>query len=101
MTDLTPNNLSYLSDAEFNSLCPQGKDAPGREPMTLKSLEDHNKETLGWFEPTKLKFKVVNGIACPNCGAELFDTNAFQPLLSWPPQYRIHCESCDYQGTRY
>ena len=73
---------------------------PEQTPM-LKSLEGHNKETLGLFGPTKLECKVKNGIACPNCGAELFDTNVFQQLLSWPPQYRVHCESCDYQGTRY
>ena len=34
MTDLIPNDLSHLSDAEFNSLCPQGEHAPGREPLS-------------------------------------------------------------------
>jgi hypothetical protein len=29
MTDLTPNDLSQLSDEEFNALCPQGHHAPG------------------------------------------------------------------------
>jgi hypothetical protein len=29
MTDLTPNDLSHLSDEEFNELCPQGYHAPG------------------------------------------------------------------------
>jgi hypothetical protein len=29
MTDLTPNDLSHLSDDEFNALCPQGHHAPG------------------------------------------------------------------------
>lgn len=29
MTDLTPNDLSHLSDEEFNALCPQGYHAPG------------------------------------------------------------------------
>jgi hypothetical protein len=32
MTDLTPNDLSYLSDEEFNALCPQGYHATGDEP---------------------------------------------------------------------
>ena len=32
MTDLTPNDLSHLSDEEFNALCPQGEHAPGPEP---------------------------------------------------------------------
>lgn len=34
MTDLTPNDLSHLSDAEFHALCPQGEHAPGHEPLS-------------------------------------------------------------------
>jgi hypothetical protein len=34
MTDLSPNDLSHLSDAEFHSLCPQGEHAPGPEPLS-------------------------------------------------------------------
>ena len=34
MADLTPNDLSHLSDEEFNALCPQGEHAPGREPLS-------------------------------------------------------------------
>jgi hypothetical protein len=34
MTDHKPNDLSHLSDAEFNSLCPQGEHAPGLEPLS-------------------------------------------------------------------
>lgn len=34
MTDLTPNDLSHLSDEEFNALCPQGEHAPGAEPLS-------------------------------------------------------------------
>jgi hypothetical protein len=29
MTDHIPNDLSHLSEEEFNSLCPQGEHAPG------------------------------------------------------------------------
>lgn len=74
---------------------------PEQPPAHLKSLEAHNKQTLGIWGPTKLECKVKNGIACPNCGAELFDSNVFVKLSTHPPQYRIHCESCDYQGMRY
>ena len=35
MTDLTPNDLSHLSDEEFNALAPQGYHAPG--PATALS----------------------------------------------------------------
>lgn len=34
MTDLTPNDLSHLSDEECNALCPQGEHAPGAEPLS-------------------------------------------------------------------
>jgi hypothetical protein len=34
MTDHIPNDLSHLSDAEFNALCPQGEHAPGPEPLS-------------------------------------------------------------------
>jgi hypothetical protein len=34
MTDHIPNDLSHLSEEEFNSLCPQGEHAPGPEPAT-------------------------------------------------------------------
>lgn len=47
MTDLTPNDLSHLSDEEFNALCPQGYHAPGPEPLSpaaeavLDAVFDH------------------------------------------------------------
>ena len=34
MDDLSPNDLSHLSDEEFNALCPQGEHAPGPEPLS-------------------------------------------------------------------
>jgi hypothetical protein len=34
MTDHLPNDLSHLSDAEFNALCPQGEHAPGPQPLS-------------------------------------------------------------------
>lgn len=34
MSDLTPNDLSHLSDDEFNALCPHDAHAPGPEPLS-------------------------------------------------------------------
>lgn len=79
----------------------QSEQPEPEQPPVLESLDEHNKRALGIFGPTKLECKVKNGIACPNCGAELFDSDVFVKLSSHPPQYRTHCESCDYQGTRY
>ena len=39
MTDLTPNDLSHLSDEEFIALCPQGYHAPGPEPLSPGAQE--------------------------------------------------------------
>jgi hypothetical protein len=40
MTDLTPNDLSDLSDKEFNSLAPQGYHATGSvEPLSLAAQQ--------------------------------------------------------------
>ena len=37
MTDHIPNDLSHLSDAEFNALCPQGEHAPGPAMTDISS----------------------------------------------------------------
>jgi DNA-directed RNA polymerase subunit RPC12/RpoP len=43
---------------------------------------------------------VLNGIACPECGEELYDSNPTQELESFPPQMEIACVHCNYTGTR-
>ncbi len=43
---------------------------------------------------------IPNSIACPDCGAELVDTNRGVVLTSLPPQYAIHCPSCPFTGNR-
>ena len=54
MTDLTPNDLSHLSDAEFQSLCPQGEHAPGPEPLSpaqvIAKAFDDRYELMGPLE---------------------------------------------------
>jgi hypothetical protein len=59
MTDLTPNDLSHLSDEEFNALCPQGHHATGpAKPLSpaaqavkdavLALYADQNVHKFGW-----------------------------------------------------
>ena len=43
---------------------------------------------------------VPNGIACPECGKELYDSDPTQELESYPPQKKIKCVHCNYEGTR-
>lgn len=63
----------------------------------MKTLQEHNAEIFRRLQPRK----TGNGIACPNCGKELFDSDNSMALTTNPIQYLIHCESCDYKGTRY
>ncbi len=62
--------------------------------MTLKSLEEHNEER------SDVRVEASNGIACPECGAELYDARPHQALTSNPLQKRTHCSGCDYAGYR-
>jgi len=61
----------------------------------LETLEKHN-----WRATTFFSGPVRNGIACPDCGSELMDSNPSMCLTSHPPQWAIHCPGCGYAGTR-
>ena len=51
MTDLTPNDLSHLSDADFHALCPQGEHAPGPEPLSPAALSPAAQAMYdAWYE---------------------------------------------------
>ena len=62
----------------------------------LKSLQEHNKESMRLF--FKQNTPQPNGIACPKCGAELVDTDPNVVLTSYPPQKHVGCLKCDYTG---
>ena len=63
-------------------------------------------KTLGEFnEDKRREYEVArkprpNGIACPECGAELWDSNPMVMLTSYPPQMNVCCSACDYRGYR-
>lgn len=64
----------------------------------LQTLEEFNQEQLKRYFKDKHPVK-KNGIACPECGEELMDTNPSFRLLSYPPQTSVHC-ICGYKGHR-
>lgn len=66
----------------------------------LKTLSGHNLHSIATHNALYSKKPQLNGIACPECGEELFDTNQMVTLTSNPPQKNIHCSSCDYKGRR-
>jgi len=43
----------------------------------------------------------VNGLACPECGEELYDVNPDMVLTSMPPQLNVACTNCVWKGFRY
>jgi len=70
--------------------------------MELKTLEQHEKEkaTIHTFVESSSPRK--NGIACPKCGEELWDSNPSIQMRSHPARTHIHCikKDCNYKGSR-
>jgi hypothetical protein len=68
----------------------------------LKTLEQNNAMA---FSVSRINFNEpqLNGIACPKCGSELFDSQPNSILTSNPPQKNTKCssEKCDYVGYRF
>jgi len=67
----------------------------------MKTLEQHDTER--WEAHRSFQNGQnphPNGIACPKCGKELWDSNPMLTLTSNPPKKDIHCPACDYRGYR-
>lgn len=60
----------------------------------------------GWLEQGRKIIEAnpneprLNGLSCPECGAELLDSSPQYTLLSFPAQKKVHCSKCDYKGFR-
>ena len=67
----------------------------------MKTLDQHNAERRHSFsEQDELNKPHPNGIQCPNCDAELWDSNPMIVLTSYPAQKNVHCPECGYAGYR-
>lgn len=66
----------------------------------LKPLVEHEAERATMMASLNNPAPCRNGIACPECGTELFDSCPLMMLTSNPPKKTIHCEACDYRGYR-
>lgn len=63
----------------------------------MESLEDFNNSRRREYA-----FSVTprnNGITCPRCGSEMFDSSPMVTLTSNPPQKEVGCQ-CGYRGYR-
>jgi DNA-directed RNA polymerase subunit RPC12/RpoP len=67
----------------------------------MKTLEEHNAERWRDHEVIgSLNDPHPNGIICPDCGNELWDTNPMITLTSYPAKKHTHCPECGYRGYR-
>jgi DNA-directed RNA polymerase subunit RPC12/RpoP len=66
----------------------------------MRTLDEFNRDRRMLHEMMERYASVKNGIACPECGGELVDSEPNTTLTSNPPQKRIHCPACSYSGLR-
>lgn len=66
---------------------------------TLEKFNERRKQS--WeLQESENNIPKLNGISCPRCGAELFDTEPAYTLMSNPPKKNIHCSECEFKGYR-
>ena len=66
----------------------------------LKNLDEYNAQQSTFHMNLYSNKPELNGIACPKCGKELYDSNPMITLTSMPPEKNVHCSKCDYVGYR-
>lgn len=66
---------------------------------SLISLEEHNAMIRECCHDWVMNEPRPNGISCPRCEKELFDSAPNMVLASNPPQKNVHCR-CGYRGYR-
>lgn len=72
-----------------------------KEGVMMKSLDEFNAERREQHGNLEMARKPhPNGIACPDCGKELWDSAPMMTLTSNPPQKNVHCPACNYHGYR-
>jgi len=64
----------------------------------LKTLTEHNAEYFQYYR-ARYGNPVKNGISCPKCGKEMWDSHPMVILTSHPAQKNVHCD-CGYKGYR-
>lgn len=70
-------------------------------PPRLKTLDEHNAQRMEQHRQImKAMEPHANGIACPECEGELWDSNPSVLLSSNPPKKCVHCPKCGYRGFR-
>jgi hypothetical protein len=66
----------------------------------MESLDDFNVRRRQQLAVRDALGPRPNGVACPQCGKELLDSDPNMRFSSSPPKMNVHCASCDYTGYR-
>ena len=67
----------------------------------MKTLQEHNSSRMADYHLQNEAAKPhPNGIKCPKCDKELWDSNPMVTLTSSPPQKNVHCPDCGFRGYR-
>jgi len=64
------------------------------------SLDDYNENKQVRFDAG---IPLPTGIACPDCGDELYDVSPFEVIKADkdnPPRKEVACQSCGFKGYR-
>jgi len=73
----------------------------GIVPPKLIPLATFNAERLTVYLSTlQANTPRPNGLACPYCDGELWDSSPMTLRTSYPPQLDVHCNGCGWKGTR-
>ena len=70
------------------------------EDKEMIKLEEHNRNRRKFYDGFLNSDPRPNGIACPECGSELMDSDPHILLTSIPPRKSVHCPNCGYTGSR-
>lgn len=66
----------------------------------MKTLREHNEERARYYQKMEEASRPhPNGIACPMCEEELWDSSPRLTLTSKPPRKKVHCPNCGYTGS--
>ena len=68
-----------------------------QDKATLIPLEVHNSLRREALSPDMNR---PNGLACPQCNAELRDTVPGRSDMTVPPSTPVNCAKCGFTGTR-
>jgi len=96
---LKKGSVVIFEEAGIGMSSKNWKDSAYRPEKELKTLDEHDRGRMVMHQARLDAMKPhPNGIACPDCGEELWDSDPSIVLTSNPPKKYIHCDNCTYKG---